>query len=166
MLHFLTASFIFHETEVFRRSGVTQNSRHRVLFQKTVIVGQCNPSHFFQCYSECRSVSHIHLGYHLMFHFLLFLSYIMKQKDLEDLVLSIIVIIAFFVSGLLYLVKVSLRIRFNAIQFSKHDVSLILITISSSVFSLLLSYLMDQKDLEALVLSIIFISMFSVRILL
>ena len=90
----------------------------------------------------------------------------MKQKDLEDLVLSIIVIIAFFVSGLLYLVKVSLRIRFNAIQFSKHDVSLILITISSSVFSLLLSYLMDQKDLEALVLSIIFISMFSVRILL
>ena len=98
---FFTASFIYHELEGLKISGFTQNRHQQVLLQRSVVVGQGNPSHSFQFYPiSKREVSFILITTSCYIYSLL-LSCIMKQKDLEALVLTIIVISAFFVSKLL-----------------------------------------------------------------
>ena len=67
---FLVVSFVYHETEGLRGSGIVHNSHHRILRQWIVIFGQGKPSYSFQCYSIFETWCIINLDNHIQFRFL------------------------------------------------------------------------------------------------
>ena len=166
LFHFIPDSFIYHELEGLKGSGFAQNNHQRVLCERNAVVRQGKTSHLFQCYLTFERWSIINLDHHLLFN-LLTASFISpKQEGLRS---------SGFAQNSRHRVlrrrtvitgQGNPHICLNAIQFSKHEVSFILITISCYMCSPLISYLRKHKYLEALVLPRIVVTAFFVSRLL